>query len=396
MIGSFIFGYKDIVDSNKIILHLSLIEGVGPSTIETMIARKPWDLDLHDLYQMSASELVRLFSLSFAKAQAVVEGLSDKTALERELDLIDMHNINWMTLYNDQYPALLKNIHMPPIVLYWQGSVPSDGNQSLSIIGSRKINYYGISVIESFVPTLVSQGWTIVSGGAIGADTIAHRVTVDSGGRTVVVMGSGLLNPYPASNRRLFADILDTGGTLLSAFPLTFAPLTGNFPARNRIIAGLSRGCLVVQASAQSGTRITAHYAMEQGRELFAVPGPIDDELSIGCHSLIQEGAKLVTSVSDILVEFGHEIEQPVQLLTIEKEANSVKILPETSKTIKKPSFKADGPGATILRCCSQPCSLDDLANQTGLSMSDLYAQLFELELSGAIRQQANGMWQRL
>ena len=169
----------------------------------------------------------------------VVDGLADQSILEREKDLIEMHKVNWMTVYNDHYPAMLKHIHLPPAVLYWQGAMPADGNQSLAVIGSRKINYYGISVVESFVPTLVSAGWTIVSGGAVGADTAAHRVTVDSGGNTIVVMGSGLLNPYPASNKRLFADILDNRGTLLSAFPLTTAAATGTFPARNRIIAGL-------------------------------------------------------------------------------------------------------------------------------------------------------------
>lgn len=381
-----------MMDSNDIILHLSLIEGVGPGTIENLVARKPWDLDLQDLYQMNASELVRFFSLTFAKAQAIVEGLSQKSILEHERELIDLYNISWMTVYNDKYPVLLKNIYLPPTVLYWQGAMPG-GNQTLAVIGSRKINYYGISVVESFVPGLVTAGWTIVSGGAVGADTAAHRVTVDSGGHTIVVMGSGLLNPYPVSNKRLFADILDSGGTLLSAFPLTMAPAAGNFPARNRIIAGLSRGCFVVQASRQSGTRITAHYAMEQGRELFAVPGPVDEELSAGCHSLIQEGAKLVTSVSDILVEFGHEVDQPVQTVTIDKKVNKIKTGPVPQV---EAAFKADGPNAIILRCCSNPCSLDELANQTGLLMSDLYAQLFELELAGAIRQQANGMWQRL
>ena len=227
------------MNSNEIILHLSLIDGVGPGTIESLIARKSWDLDLQDLYQMTASELVRFFSISFAKAEAIVTGLADSSMLRRELELLEMHNVNWMTLYNDQYPQLLKNINLPPIILYWQGVMPAGGSQSIAVIGSRKINYYGISAIELFVPKLVAEGWTIVSGGALGADTAAHRVAVDSGGRTIVVMGSGLLNPYPGSNRRLFADILDSGGTLLSAFPLTFAPFARGTFLR---VTGLSLG----------------------------------------------------------------------------------------------------------------------------------------------------------
>lgn len=380
------------MDSSEIILHLSLIEGIGPGVIESLVTGKPWDLDLQDLYRMSALEMVRFFSLPLAKAQLVVKGLSSMKSLERELELVQMHNIKWMTVYSNHYPQLLKNIHLPPVVLYWQGAMPADGGQNIAVIGSRKINYYGISVIERFVPQLVAQGWTIVSGGAIGADTAAHRVAVDSGGNTIVIMGSGLLNPYPASNRRLFVDVLDSGGTLLSPFPVTFSALAGNFPARNRIIAGLSRGCLVVQAAKQSGTRITAHYALEQGRELFAVPGPIEDELSAGCHSLIQEGGKLVTSVADILVEFGHQVELAVQGEKTKKILKSV----SKHKAEQLPIFKAEGPEATILRCCSKPCSLDELADQTGLLMNDLYAQLFHLELAGAIKQQLNGMWLRL
>ena len=380
-------------NNNEIILHLSLIDNVGPATIDDLVKRKPWDLDLQDLYQMSVSDLIRLFSLPLIKAEAIVQGLQDRSLVDRELELINVHAINWMTLYNSEYPQLLKNIHCPPSIIYWQGAMPTNGMQSLAVIGSRKINYYGISVIESFIPELVAQGWTIVSGGAIGADAAAHRVTVDAGGHTIAILGSGLLNPYPGSHKRLFAEILDTGGTLLSSFPVSLAAFPGNFPARNRIIAGLSRGCLVVSAASKSGTRITAQYALEQGRELFAVPGPIDDELTAGCHALIQEGAKLVTSVADILIEFG--LEQVQQGLP-ENNEKQMDLLKAQAHEKSHGAFKADGPEATILRSCTKPCSIDDLAEKTGLLMSDLYVHLFELELSGAIRQQVNGMWQRV
>lgn len=377
---------------NEIILHFSLIEGVGPSTIHEIIAHKPWDLDLQDLYQMGVSELMRLFPLTVTKAELVVQGLANKAVLQRELEFIQMHDVNWMTVYHNEYPDLLKHINAPPTILYWQGAVPAVCGKNIAVIGSRKINYYGISVIETFVPQLVGLGWSIVSGGAVGADTAAHRMAVDAGGRTIAVLGSGLLNPYPKSNARLFAEILDSGGTLLSPFPVTMTALAGNFPARNRIIAGLSRGCLVVQASKQSGTRITAHYALEQGRELFAVPGSIEDELSAGCHELIQAGAKLVTTVKDIVVELDYETDKKLQSENNEKQ---LCIISSDKKRVKEQGFKADGPDATILRCCCKPCSMDELAECTGLLMGDLYAKLFELELAGSITQLTNGMWQR-
>lgn len=381
-----------MTDNNEIILHLSLIEGVGPSTIHDIVTHKPWDIDLKDLYQMSVSELMHLFPLTLTKAELVARGLADEVLVQREIEFIQMHAINWMTVYHNEYPELLKNIYAPPAIIYWQGVIPHVCDKNIAVIGSRKINYYGISAIETFVPQLVNLGWTVVSGGAVGADAAAHRMTVDAGGRTIAVLGSGLLNPYPKSNVRLFVDIIDAGGALLSPFPVTMQAMAGNFPARNRIIAGLSRGCLVVQASRQSGTRITAQYALEQGRELFAIPGSIEDELSAGCHALIQEGAKLVTSVHDILEEFGYE---PVKKLQIENAEEQMCIVLPDKNSQETNSFKAEGPEAIILRCCSKTCSLDDLAESTGLLMGDLYAKLFELELAGSITQLANGMWQR-
>jgi DNA processing protein len=381
-----------MTDNNEIILHLSLIEGVGPSTIHDIVTHKPWDIDLQDLYQMSVSDLMRLLHLTLTKAELVFQGLADQAMLQHELDIIQMHAVNWMTVFHQEYPELLKHINAPPTIIYWQGAAPHVCDKNIAVIGSRKINYYGISAIETFVPQLVALGWTIVSGGAVGADAAAHKMAVDTGGRTIAVLGSGLLNPYPKSNARLFAEIIDSGGTLLSPFPVTMAAMAGNFPARNRIIAGLSRGCLVVQASRQSGTRITAQYALEQGRELFAIPGSIEDELSAGCHALIQEGAKLVTSVKDILDEFGIETGNKLQSENINKQMSIISFDKKPTAVL---GFKADGPEAIILRCCSKPCSLDDLAESTGLLMSDLYARLFELELAGTITQLTNGMWQR-
>lgn len=374
------------MNNDEIILHLSLIDGIGPSTVLQLVKSKPWDMDLIDLYEMDQTEMMKLFHITSNKAQAIVSGLSDASQIDRELELIERYQVQWVTMFNAQYPDMLKQIHLPPPILYWRGTLRADCTQNLAIVGSRNVNYYGISVIESFVPSLVEAGWSVVSGGAIGADAAAHKVTINSGGYTIVVLGSGLLNPYPASNKRLFADVLDKQGAMLSIFPLTMVAAAGNFPARNRIIAGLSAGCLVVQAAQKSGALITAQYALDSGRELFAVPGAIDDVLSAGCHDLIKQGAKLVGSVGDILEEFGQQIRfvQPEKQLSLHDVAQN-----------QESSFKAEGPQATVMRCCSKPCCADELAEQTGIAMHELYALLFELELSGSIYQQVNGMWCR-
>ena len=221
--------------SNEIILHLSLIDGVGPGTIETVIKNKPWDLDLHDLYDMRIHDIARLFALPYGKAELIVQGLADHTSIDQELELITHHHINWMTLYHDQYPHLLRNIYLPPAILYWQGTMPTDDQVCLAVIGSRKMNYYGTAAIESFVPALVQAGIVIVSGGAIGADSAAHSTALAHAGKTVAVLGSGLLQMYPSSNKRLFANIVESGGAVVSIFPLMMQGSAGNFPARNRI-----------------------------------------------------------------------------------------------------------------------------------------------------------------
>lgn len=374
------------MNNDEIILHLSLIDGVGPSTVLQLVKSKPWDMDLTDIYDMNQVEMMKIFQLSSNKAQAIVSGLSDRSRIDRELELIEQCQVQWTTMFNDQYPEMLKHVHLPPPILYWRGMLRTDCTQNVAVVGSRNVNYYGVSVIESIVPGLVGAGWSVVSGGAIGADTVAHKVAINSGGYTIAVLGSGLLNPYPATNKRLFSDVLDKRGALLSIFPMATAAAAGNFPVRNRIIAGLSVGCLVVQAAQKSGALITARYALDSGREVFAVPGAIDDDLSTGCHDLIRQGAKLVSSVGDILEEFGptaHSIEREKQLS-----------LGDVAKN-QESSFKAEGPQAIVMRCCSKPCCVDELAEQTGMAMHELYALLFELELSGSIHQQANGMWCR-
>jgi len=206
-------------------------------------------------------------------------------------------------ILDKEYPALLKQIHLPPIILYCRGAKLSNNN--FSIVGSRKGSIYAENVCKHIIPKLIDQ-YTIISGGALGVDSMAHKEAIKSGGRTVAVLGSGFLQPYPRENIDLFRAIVDNGGTVISPFNLKMEPLKGNFPARNRIIAGMSVGTLVVQAAVKSGAHITAAFALEQGREVFAVPGSIFEEISLGCHSLIQQGAKLVSCPEDILEEINH------------------------------------------------------------------------------------------
>jgi DNA processing protein len=217
------------MNNDEIILHLSLIDGVGPSTVLQLVKSKPWDMDLTDIYDMNQVEMMKIFQLSSNKAQAIVSGLSDRSQIDRELELIEQCRVQWTTMFNDQYPEMLKHVHLPPPILYWRGMLRTDCTQNVAVVGSRNVNYYGVSVIESIVPGLVGAGWSVVSGGAIGADTVAHKVAINSGGYTIAVLGSGLLNPYPATNKRLFSDVLDKRGALLSIFPMARLLQQGTF-----------------------------------------------------------------------------------------------------------------------------------------------------------------------
>ena len=234
--------------------------------------------------------------------------------LETELSLIEKYEISWVTVFDACYPALLKQIYLPPVILYYKGC-SLERSPLLAVVGSRKGDSYGKLAVERIIPPLVEQGYGIVSGGALGIDALAHAATIASQGSTFVVLGSGLLWPYPRSHVRLFKQVVESGGALISCFPLQQEALPGLFPARNRIIAGLSQGCLVVQAARASGALITAYHALHEGREVFAVPGRIDAPLSEGCHSLIAQGALLTTSAEDIFTAFQSH-RAPVQSAT--------------------------------------------------------------------------------
>ncbi|MDR3646701.1 MAG: DNA-processing protein DprA [Candidatus Babeliales bacterium] len=377
------------MNKQQIILHLSLINGVGPTTAWRLLQILSTQQDFLNLYNLSSLELGFKFGLPPKVSSLIYEGLKDKSSLELELKLIEKHKINWITLIDEEYPAILKNSYLPPLVIYYKGSNIFK-EKSIAVIGSRKINDYGIRAINKIVPELVKNDWVIISGGAIGADTKAHETAVKAGGKTVAILGSGLLHPYPYSNLRLFEEIIAKGGAIISSFHLNMQPFASNFPARNRIIAGISKGCLVVQAAIKSGTRITATFALEQGKEVFAIPGSIEDELSAGCHVLIKEGAKLVHSAQDIFIEFG-EADKESHTVQAKKEFN-----PPVVSAFEAIVSSHQPEEEELVKLCYLPASIDELLEKTGLNLQELQSKLFELELDDKIKQDFAGMWQKI
>jgi DNA processing protein len=377
--------------AQQVLLHLSLLDSISPSAVSILLKRGiPSFSAWHELYAWSAHDWISI-GISAASSQKIVAMLADREALERELTLLEKHVIGVTTLLDTSYPLYLKNIHLPPPVLYWKGRPIENANKCMAVVGSRDADAYAQRHIERLVPPLITNGWGIVSGGALGADTMAHQTALDYQGYTVAVLGSGLLCPYPRKNIGLFDSIIEAGGTLLTAFSLNTQPLPYNFPARNRVIAGLSRGCMVVQAAEQSGARITATFALEQGREVFAVPGSLDHPLSAGSHALIKEGATLITRAEDILEHFG---ETSVSVPAV-KTQPAERIAPIPFEKVNKESvpYEAHTAEARIVKVCTTPSTTDEIAHHLNIDLSMVQQKLFDLQLEGFIEQTLAGQW---
>jgi DNA processing protein len=278
-----------------------------------------------------------------------------------------------LSLGDSGYPAMLLQTPDPPLLLYVQGQVELLDRRSLAIVGSRNASAQGVDNARSFGAHLSRQGWTIVSGLAFGIDGAAHEGGLAGPGSTVAVVGTGLDRVYPARHRAL-AHRIATAGVLISEFAPGTPPLPQNFPMRNRIIAGLSRGTLVVEAALQSGSLITARQAADYGREVFALPGSIHSPLSRGCHALIRQGAKLVESGDDILEELQGQA------------AAASASAPVPANGREDPVLQALG---------HDPATLDALCARTGWSAQELSARLLELEIEDRVARLPGGLYQR-
>jgi DNA processing protein len=394
--------------NNNFILHLTLIEGISSSIVKRIIESQRSGVQTSDFYSLSAAGWINYFGIPEKIAYKLVAGLSDMKILEKELDLIAEHAIKWITIADESYPPLLKEIHYPPFVLYFYGDMQLFSSKSIAVVGSRKATHYGEKIISTIVPDLIAADYTIISGGALGIDTMAHEAALQCGGKTIVILGSGLLRLYPSSNKKLFARIVENGGIVATPYPAMMEGFPHNFPARNRIVTGLSKGCLVVQAAQKSGALISAHCALDQGREVFAVPGLFDDELSAGCHEIIQQGAKLVTSSTDIFNELGDKIipkkpslEQQVlfteqSYLLSRKHPELVDGYPRAKMKQVHNAYKTTHYSQTqqkIIAACVKPLSLDDIVSTTDLSFDVVQSELFNLQLDGVVSQDFTGMW---
>lgn len=286
-----------------------------------------------------------------------------------------------MTLGDADYPPLLLQTADPPLWLYLEGRASLLQGPGLALVGSRQATPQGLHNARAFARDLAAQGWVIVSGLAAGIDAAAHEGALEAGGATIAVVGTGLDQVYPRAHRVL-AERIVTKGLMVSEFPLGTPPLGANFPMRNRIIATLTRGTLVVEAAPQSGSLITARLAVEAGREVFAVPGSIHSPQSRGCHQLLKQGAKLVETAQDVLEELRHA--PPAAH-------------PSRDEPSAEPTELAPEPTDLVLRALGhEPATLDAVMARCGWPAPELNARLLELEMAGQIARLPGGLFQRI
>lgn len=325
-----------------------------------------------DLCELLWIDKSKMFNISGIK-----EKYLEKIIRYRNIDYIDEilnkleeNKINTMTILDRNYPDSLKNIYTKPYVLYGKGNMLEEDNLAIGIVGARKATSYGKWACEKFAKELANMGVTIVSGLALGIDTVAHSTALREGGRTIGVLGNGIDVVYPKSNRRLY-DEVTKHGMILTEFPLGTPPIAYNFPQRNRIISGLSLGVIVIEAKEKSGSLITAHLALEQGKEVFALPGNINSLYSKGTNRLIRDGARPLLEIEDIIEEIG---ELQSRLSQSKRDKIDYKDLSDVE--IKIIETMKDG-----------PLHSDLISHRTGLDISTVISIITILELKGIVKE---------
>jgi DNA processing protein len=359
-----------------------LTEGVGPQTARELLNH--FGLP-ENIFEANYSALQKCVNEKLALTLSSAPDDHIRSQIDTTLEWCKHAGNQVLTFADANYPSSLLTIADPPPVLYVKGRAELLTRKSIAIVGSRNATQQGIQNARRFAHVLSTAGLTVVSGLALGIDGAAHEGAlseVATEGSTIAVTGTGLDLVYPAKHREL-AHQIAAHGCLVSEYPLGTPGIASNFPRRNRIISGLSQGVLVVEAAAQSGSLITARSALEQGRDVFAIPGSIHSPLSKGCHQLIRQGAKLVESAQDIL----EEIYVPLAPLKEKFSALQTAVNSVNPTTVTHQLLDAAG---------HDPVSIDDLVVRTQLTMAEIQASLLELELEGRIERLTSGMYQAL
>ncbi|MBS4539834.1 DNA-processing protein DprA [Clostridium sp. D2Q-11] len=353
------------MDNRDILIWLNSIQGIGEKTINKLYDHFK---NLTDLWYCSKNDIMQLPSITDNIKRKLIDSRSE-SYYNHIITYSKSSDVKIITILDEEYPENLRNIYNPPKVLYLKGNYNLMYKPSIAIVGSRKATYYGKWVTERLSKELSSLGICIISGMALGIDAVAHKGALDHNGETIAVLGSGVDRPYPKRNIGIYNDI-SKKGLVVSEFPLGMEAIAGNFPLRNRIISGLSLGILVIEAKEKSGSLITAYHGLEQGKDIFAVPGNINSIYSKGTNLLIKDGAKIVTKVEDILEEI-----PKLRKLIKENEENSIKYDDFSDKEV-----------SVIKAIHNGPIHSDMIAYNTGIYIVELNSILTILEMKNVIK----------
>jgi DNA processing protein len=348
-------------------LGFNYISGIGPAKVQALLG---YFGSLDRAWLATESQLQEI-GFDNRTIQSFLEARS-KLDLDEYLKKVEGSNVRVLTWEDEDYPVSLREIPAAPPVLFLRGQMEPIDQWSIAVVGTRRLSAYGRLMTRDLVSGLAQNGITIISGLARGIDGIAHKTALEQGGRTIAVLGCGIDKVYPPEHRELAHEIVNGRGAILSDYALGTEPDSKHFPARNRLISGLSLGVLVIEAGEKSGALITAKFAVEQDRDVFAVPGNINSPVSIGPNRLIQQGAKLVMRIEDILEE--------LNLRMIAEKAAAQVILPDSPEE-----------ASLLTSLSSQPLHIDELGRLTGLPSSIVSSTLTLMELKGMV-QQVGGM----
>ncbi len=346
------------MERNKYWFWLGSIPGVGSRTVMKLLACFE---DIEQVYHASEEELKKCGFLKSSQLDSIIYS-RNSDRLERAYDHMLHENIDCIDMESNRYPLELKTLYDPPPVLFVKGCLPRKDEWMIAVVGARSCSSYGRQLCHMLSRGIACSGVSIISGMARGIDSAAHRGALEASGRTYAVLGCGVDICYPAENIDLYTEITEQGG-IISEFPPGTPPEPCNFPRRNRIIAALSKGILVVEARRKSGSLITVEHGLDLGKEIFAVPGRVNDALSEGCNRLIKAGARLVMEPADVLEEFG--------ILAREYKKNNITL--DNSEKVVYASM------------CLVPRSADELSIMTGMRVQEVIQTLITMELKGII-----------
>lgn len=354
----------DDADNRALVLSLAALGKIGPVKIKILLAQAESPADIID---WNIRRLTDVPGISGELARRIKEGL-DLDYGRQIIEWADKNGYKILTLIDQGYPACLRELYDPPPFLFLKGALTADDSRAIAMVGSRIATEYGRSMAMQIAGAMARHGVTVISGMALGIDATSHRGALAAGGRTIAVLGSGIDVIYPRENKKLYEQIAEEGAVLSEFFP-GVDPSPGHFPRRNRIIAGLSRGVVVIEAGAKSGALLTADLALAYGKELFAVPGNVSSRMSAGANELLKSGANILTSPDDIF--------------SVLPELKSDYIAPQ------KPVIDdlTDGEQRVFGCLSAAPVQLDSVVRQCNITVSDATSYLLSLELRGLVKQ---------